>query len=354
MLTVASLCAPIRRKPACPPLEQKKRAKNEYIPTMSAANETPEMTNTSADAERSGADAVATDVPDDVLVEAVDEPEETNETDEEPKETNAPPEEPSAPPAEVPEKKEEPMPTDDECFEKHLGDKLLALLRDQPTDTQEALFRRFTVKTMAVVVEMSLRTLKTEEKNLSVMQNIAQQFKTKQEWMTWKTTNKRFLAKYEEAQNDYSEKLHELKSTVRTFVYEHIDREQRVRIEMLRRCKPLSKGRRKHFWDALMTDNVDKLRRTLETVDDVVCASHSIHHTKYTDKPRVALLCACVNNHRSMPENGAHESLQFLLKTYPDFFSNEDIESVKKHIDDAGWRATREQCVAVLEDALAC
>ena len=253
----------------------------------------------------------------------------------------------------VPEVKEEPMPTDDECFERHLGDKLLALLRDQPPSTQEALFRTFTVKTMAVDVELSLRALKPYEKNLKVMQSIASRFKTKKELETWKTTNKRFLVKYENAENEYLEKMDELKSTVRTFIHEQIDKEQRARIETLRRCKPLSKGRRKHFWEALSTDNVDKLKRTLETVDDVACASHSIQHTKHTENPRVALLCACVDKHRSMPENGAHASLRFLLTTYRDFFSNEDVESVRQHIEDAGWGDIREQCGAVLADALA-
>lgn len=338
----------------CPSLEQKKRTKNKYILTMSTANETPELTNTPTDSEPDGAHNATTDGAEGVLVDARDEADDTtapagDDTGEVRECTSEPPEE--APP--LPEVKEEPMPTDDECFERHLGDKLLALLRDQPTATQEALFRTFTVKMMAVDVELSLRALKPHEKNLRVMQSIAQRFKTKKELETWKTTNKRFLVKYKNAENEYLEKMEELKSTVRTFIHEQIDKEQRARIETLRRCKPLSKGRRKHFWEALSTDNVDKLKRTLETVDDVACASHSIQHTKHTENPRVALLCACVDKHRSMPENGAHASLRFLLTTYRDFFSNKDVESVRQHIEDAGWGDIREQCGAVLADALA-
>lgn len=316
------------------------------------------MSNTPTDSERGTAQDATTADADSILVEAVDARDEIDDARASEDATcevredisDAPEESPQLP--EMPEVKEEPMPTDDECFEKHLGSKLLALLRDQPTAAQDALFRTFNVKTMAVDVEMSLRALKPHEKNLRGVQSIAQRCKSKKELDTWKTMNKRFLVKYETMENEYLKKMEELKSTVRTFIHEQIDKEQHARIETLRRCKPLSKGRRKHFWEALSTDNVIKLQRTLKTMDDVICASHSIKHIKHTENPRVALLCTCVDNHRSMPKKGAHASLRFLLTTYRDLFSNKDVESVRRHIEDSGWTDIREQCCAVLANAL--
>ena len=247
---------------------------------------------------------------------------------------------------------EEAMPTDEECFETHLGGKLFAMYNKQTQESRDVFMKEYSAKAMAVDVELARRSMTPHEKNLRMMQSIAQQFKSKKEKKSWEHTYSNFLEKYTESEHEFHTKRDELKSTVRTFVHEQVDKAQRERIQRYKDCKPLSKGRRKHFWDALSTDNVDKLKKTLETADDVQCASYSIQHTPFTDNPKVALLGAFVTPHRSMPISGAHHALGWLLTRHRDSFSTDDIEQTKQHIASSGWGGTRVECVAVLDKAL--
>lgn len=248
---------------------------------------------------------------------------------------------------------EEPMPTEDECFSKHLSPKLLESFEELPVASREAFLEEHSVKALAVDTELAKRAVKPEEDNLTMMKNIAPQFnKSKEQQQSWQKTYTNFIKRYEEVEKNYLCKLEELHTVVRTYVHEQLDKQQHIRLMMQRERRQLSKGRKKNFWKMVYADDVSMFSKTLETVEDVKRASHSIHNTKHTDKPKLALLCSLVDNHRNMPSKGAHHILHALLAKYRDFFTDIDIEETKQHIVDSGWTNTREECLAVLTNAL--
>ena len=257
------------------------------------------------------------------------------------------------PPAQPEKPAEEPMPTEDECFAKHLSPKLMESFEEIPVASRQAFLEEHSVKAMAVDVELAKRAVKPEEDNLTMMKNIAPQFNTsKEQRQCWQKTYTNFIKRYEDVEQNYLEKLEELHTTVRTYVHEQLDKQQHIRLLMQRERRQLSTGRKKNFWKMVSTDDESMFSKTLETTEDVQRASHSIQNTKHTDKPKLALLCALVDNHRSLPANGAHRILRALLTKYRDFFTDTDIEETKQHIVDSGWTSTREECLAVLTNAL--
>jgi hypothetical protein len=248
---------------------------------------------------------------------------------------------------------EEPMPTEDECFVKHLSPKLLESFEELPVASREAFLEEHSVKALAIDTELAKRAVKPEEDNLTMMKNIASQFnKSNEQRQSWQKTYTNFIKRYEEVEKNYLGKLEELHTVVRTYVHEQLDKQQRIRLLMQRERRQLSKGRKKNFWKMVYADDVSMFSKTLETVEDVTRASYSIHNTKHTDTPKLALLCALVDNHPNLPTNGAHRILGALLEKYRDFFADTDIEATKQHIVDSGWTNTREECLAVLMNAL--
>ena len=251
--------------------------------------------------------------------------------------------------------KEEPMPTEEECVARHLGERLLDMYMKQTPESRVAHSAEFPVRSMAVDVELAQRAMRTHETNLRMMQSIAQQFSSKEEKKSWEATYSDFLKQYSAVEEEYSTKRAELNSTVRAFVHKGQDKAQQIRLQRLKDRKPLSKGRRKHFWDALSADDVPKLKKTLQTADDVKCACYSVRHAdapSADDNPTLALLSAFVSVHRSMPSDGAHRTLGWLLTEFHSYFGRAELEQAKQHIIDSGWQRTRVRCLAVLDEAL--
>lgn len=246
--------------------------------------------------------------------------------------------------------KEEPMPSPEECFNNHLSKKLLNMLGERSAEEIERLHKVHSPHVLATHVESVYRAMKPHQQNIKMMQTIAQQFgKSKKERANWEKTYSTFAEKYTDAEKDYHDALEELNATVRNYIHELIDKEQREQMEKYKLCKPLSKGKRRHFFDALSKDDDAKLMKTLETVHDVQSACYSIQHTSHRNNPKLALLCFFVHDHRSLPSEGAHKCLQALLTKYNDFFEESDIQDALKHIHDDGLDAEKSKSVEVFK-----
>lgn len=217
---------------------------------------------------------------------------------------------------------EQPMPSEEECLLMHLGKKLHEMLYAQSEEARQAFENEFSPKGMAVDIELAKRAMRPHIQNLHLKEDV------------------------------FSQKQNELKSCVRAFVHTEMDKAEQVRVLKYKHCKPLSKGRRRHFWEALSRDNVDTFQRTIETINDVKDASHSIQNPVYPDNHTLSLLCAFVNPHPTMPVNGAHQTLSVLLTKFRSFFTNTDIEQTTEYIKTNGCEQSHASCLDVLTTAL--
>lgn len=247
---------------------------------------------------------------------------------------------------------EQPMPSEEECLLKHLGKKLHEMLYAQSEEARQAFENEFSPKGMAVDTELAKRAMRPHIQNLHFMQSYAKHLKSNAERKKFETGYNNTLRKYKETEDEFSQKQNELKSCVRAFVHTEMDKAEQARVLKYKHCKPLSKGRRRHFWEALSRDNVDTFQRTIETINDVKDASHSIQNPVYPDNHTLSLLCAFVNPHPTMPVNGAHQTLSVLLTTFRSFFTNTDIEQTKQYILTNGCEKSHASCLDVLTTAL--
>ena len=254
----------------------------------------------------------------------------------------------------MPEKPvEEPMPSEEECLLKHIGTKLHSMLHAQSKEAIKTFEAEYSPNGLAVDTELAQRAMRPHMQSLQMMQSYAKMLKTKAEKKQLENSYAGCLRLYNEANAEFSAKQEELRSTVRKFVYDELDKAQQAQLTKYRNCKPLSKGRRKHFWEAVSTDNVEKFKQTIETIDDVQCAVHSIQHTAHPDDPKLSLLCAFVQQHRSVPANGAHQTLGVLLTKFNSFFTPIDIQNAMQFITDNGCEESHAACLDVLTNALA-
>ena len=245
---------------------------------------------------------------------------------------------------------EEPMPTPEECFKRHLSKKVYNMLHERSEEEINRLHTIHSPHDLATQVESAHRAMKPHEQNVKMMQKIAQQFgKSKKDQANWEKTYSTFMNKYTESLNMYNTVANELKTTVLNYVYDLIDNEQQVRVDMYKKCKPLSKGKRKHFFDALSDDDDVKCMKTLGTVHDVQAACYSIQHTIHKNNPKLALLCAFVQDHRSLPTEGSHKCLNALLSKYTDFFEETDIQAVLNYIHVGGFDIQKGKSITVLK-----
>ena len=245
--------------------------------------------------------------------------------------------------------KEEPMPSPEECFKRHLSKKVYNMLHERSEEEIHQLHTILSPHVIATQVESAHRAIKPHEQNIKMMQTIAQQFgKSKKEKANWEKTYSTFIDKYTEAEQMYNTVASELNTTVRNYVHDLMDKEQQARVEMHKKCKPLSKGKRKHFFNALSNDDDIQCMKTLATVHDVQSACYSIQHTTHKNNPKLALLCAFVQDHRSLPTEGSHKCLNALLSKYIDFFEETDIQSVLNYIHDGGFDIQKGKSIAVL------
>lgn len=251
----------------------------------------------------------------------------------------------------APVKNEQPMPSPTECFEKHLGKPILHKLNNRSKEEIQQLLNNHPLYDIATEAEKLERAMQPHIQHLKIMQNMAKQSGVSQKMRkNWEKSYGNFLKNYNEAETCFREKQRELQMIVRDYVNSLIDEEQRRLIIEYNASKPLSKGRRNHLWNALQNDDVRKLLKTLETVDEVKRAAYRCKRITHGNEDSILMLT--VDDDYIVPQNGASKCLEALLETFPSLFSAENIQATIQRIMEKKLEANRIECLDILRKHL--
>ena len=247
---------------------------------------------------------------------------------------------------------EPPMPSPKECFEKHIGNNLIAKLNTRTFDEVQQLMSVHSPYDVATEVEKRQRAMKPHAQHLHIMQNMDKTQVGQSHTMrtNWEKTYGRFVDKYKEADASFMEQKEALQTIVKEYVNTLIDNEQQLTRDEYNACKQLSKGRRKHLWEALQNDDAPKLLRTLETPDEVKRAAY--HCTRPTHENEDSVLVLTVDDAYRLPANGASKCLSALFERHATLFATENIQAAIQRIVDKNLQDSRKECLDILHSQL--
>ena len=248
------------------------------------------------------------------------------------------------------ETNEPPMPSPKECFEKHVGKQLMIKLNKRSNEDIQQLLNVHSPYDMAVEVEKLERVMQPHIQHLQIMKNMARHSEhSKKNRKEFEKTYGDFMQNYKEAEESFVEKKDELNHVVKEYVNGLIDKEQQQKIAEYNATKPLSKGRRRHLWDALRQDDATKLLKTLETRDDVERAAYRCRpNLEHED----SVLMLTVDDSYRVPEGGAVQCLEALLDKHRACFTDDTIRATIKRIHDKQLDEVRKDCLDLLQKSL--
>ena len=255
---------------------------------------------------------------------------------------------------------EEPMPTPEECFQKHFAKanpKLHKRFTTELTDDDQRMFvAAMSLHDQAVAIEHAYRGMIPHMQNMQYMQQMIQSGQmrrnqsSRQKQQLMETVN-RFQSTLKDAEDTYLDERTTLWTTVRDHLNTKRDDAQREARALAEQTKPFSKGVIKHFWQATEHDDVTIMRRTLLGAAMVKRADYAVYrpHRHKKEATRVPLLELLTGDHRYVKQDtGAVECLKWVLATYPELYSDADKQQAVDAIHAKGLASKREVCLAAL------
>ena len=246
--------------------------------------------------------------------------------------------------------KEPPLPTPTECIQKHLSSSLLQKMNSRTDQELETLFKVYSIDVMAVATEKLQRAIIPHKTNLQMMQHCKPKHGTRAQQAGWEKAFQNMFKMYDQANKAYKDQHDEFTSVVRNFLNALEDHEQRSRQALARERKPFSKGKRKHFWTAVESDDDTTLLKTLDDELTVQQARWGVFRPSKDPDAILerSLLCLLAGNKRGVPASGAVKCIQALLQNYPQCFSKDDAQEALKFMTERGLHETRHECVNLL------
>jgi len=218
------------------------------------------------------------------------------------------------------EESPEPKLTPEQCFEKHVSTRLQQDYRQLAEEDQNRLDTTFSLSSKAVEVE------KAHKERRDVEDSIDWLIKYSRVRVDPKTRSsvKKELQKARKELMDrtatYAELRDELHKCIRSFITEVEEREIEKRRQEALKYKPFSKGVIRHFWDAVMKDDPQKLLKTLCTEDMVRTADYAVYRGNRcagVTQTRPLLELLMDDSHHMVPAGGAVECVRAIRGKYP-------------------------------------